>query len=144
MSSKNTSKQKGSLSSRREFLRGTTMAATGFFIVPRHVLGRGFLAPSDRLTIAAIGAGGKGGDDLKHFYGSGKVDVAYLCDVDDRQAAASRQKYDKAKYYQDFREMLDKEHKHFDAVSVSVPDNVHAVAAMARSEERRVGKECSS
>ena len=130
MSSKNRSKQKGSLSSRREFLRGTTMAATGFFIVPRHVLGRGFLAPSDRLTIAAIGAGGKGGDDLRHFYGSGKVDVAYLCDVDDRQAAASRQKYDKAKYYKDFREMLDKEHKHFDAVSVSVPDNVHAVAAM--------------
>jgi hypothetical protein len=128
---KKTSKQKGSLSSRREFLRGTTMAATGFFIVPRHVLGRGFLAPSDRLTIAAIGAGGKGGDDLKHFYGSGKVDVAYLCDVDDRQAAASIKKYDKAKYYKDFREMLDKEHKHFDAVSVSVPDNVHAVAAMA-------------
>ena len=131
MSLKNTSKQKGSLSSRREFLRGTTMAATGFFIVPRHVLGRGFLAPSDRLTIAAIGAGGKGADDLRHFYGSGKVDVAYLCDVDDRQAAKSIKTYDKAKYYKDFREMLDKEHKHFDAVSVSVPDNVHAIAAMA-------------
>jgi len=130
MSSKNASKQKGSLSSRREFLRGTTLAATGFFIVPRHVLGRGFVAPSDRLTIAAIGAGGKGGDDIRNFYGSGKVDIAYLCDVDDRQAAGSRKKFDKAKYYKDFREMLDKEHKHFDAVSVSVPDNVHAIAAM--------------
>jgi hypothetical protein len=70
-----------------EFLRNSTMAATGFFIVPRHVLGRGFLAPSDRLPIAAIGAGGKGADDLKNFNGSGKVDIAYLCDVDDRQAA---------------------------------------------------------
>lgn len=117
--------------SRREFLRGATMAATGFFIVPRHVLGRGFLAPSDRLTVAAIGAGGKGHDDLKNFYGSGKVDVAYLCDVDDRQAAASIKEYPKAKYYKDFREMLDKEHKHFDAVSVSTPDNIHAVAALA-------------
>ncbi|HEY6901015.1 MAG TPA: Gfo/Idh/MocA family oxidoreductase, partial [Puia sp.] len=129
--SKNKKGQQTSSASRREFLRNTSMAATGFFIVPRHVLGRGFLAPSDRLSIAAIGAGGKGADDLKNFYGSGKVDVAYLCDVDDRQAAKSVQAYPKARYYKDFREMLDKEHKHIDAVSVSTPDNVHAVAAMA-------------
>src|ERR1700753_902013 len=101
MSSKNTSKQKGLQASRREFLRGSAMAATGFFIVPRHVLGRGFLASSDRLTIAPIGAGGKGADDLKNFVSSNKVDVAYLCDVDDRQAADSIKKYTKAKYYKD-------------------------------------------
>ena len=65
--------------SRRDFLRDASQAATGFFIVPRHVLGRGFIAPSDRLAIAAIGAGGKGGDDLKNFFGSGKVDVVALC-----------------------------------------------------------------
>ncbi|HVS95003.1 MAG TPA: Gfo/Idh/MocA family oxidoreductase [Puia sp.] len=125
------STKRSTRTTRREFLRGTSMAATGFFIVPRHVLGRGFLAPSDRLALAAIGAGGKGGDDLRNFYGSGKVDVAYLCDVDDRQAAASVKTYSKAKYYKDFREMLDKEHRHIDAVSVSIPDNCHAVAAMA-------------
>jgi len=107
------------------------MAASGIMIVPRHVLGRGFLAPSDRLTLAAIGAGGKGADDLRNFYGSGKVDVAFLCDVDDRQAAGSIKTYTKAKYYKDFREMLEKEHRHFDGVSVSIPDNCHAVAAMA-------------
>jgi predicted dehydrogenase len=125
------STKKATQQTRREFLRGASLATTGFFIVPRHVLGRGFLAPSDRLTVAAIGAGGKGHDDLKNFYGSGKVDVAYLCDVDDRQAAASIKEHPKAKYYKDFREMLDKEHKHFDAVSVSTPDNIHAVAALA-------------
>jgi hypothetical protein len=125
------SKKKPTQQSRRSFLRDTTMAASSFFIVPRHVLGRGFIAPSDRLAIAAIGAGGKGADDLKNFYSSGKVDVVALCDVDDRQAANSRQTYAKAKYYKDFREMLDKEHKHIDAVSVSTPDNCHAVAAMA-------------
>ena len=107
------------------------MAATGFFIVPRHVLGRGFTAPSDKLQIAAIGAGGKGGDDIRNFYSSGKVDIAYLCDVDDRQSAKSRQTFPKAKYYKDFREMLEKEHKHIDACNVSIPDNCHAVAAMA-------------
>src|ERR1700743_1754556 len=126
-----TSSSKKSQASRREFLRNATMAAASFMIVPRHVLGRGFLAPSDRLTVAAIGAGGKGADDLKNFFGSGKVDVAYLCDVDDRQAVGSVQKYAKAKYYKDFREMLDRENKHFAAVSVSTPDNIHAVAAIA-------------
>src|SRR5450755_4905759 len=94
--------------SRRDFLKNSSLATAGFFIVPRHVLGRGFVAPSDRLVIAAVGAGGKGGDDLKNFYGSGKVDVAGLCDVDDRQAADSIKKYTNAKYYKDFREMLDK------------------------------------
>ncbi|HEV2478486.1 MAG TPA: Gfo/Idh/MocA family oxidoreductase [Puia sp.] len=125
------STNKPSKVSRRKFLRGSTMAATGFFIVPRHVLGRGFLAPSDKLQIAAIGAGGKGGDDIRNFYSSGKVDIAYLCDVDDRQSAKSRQTFPKAKYYKDFREMLEKEHKHIDACNVSIPDNCHAVAAMA-------------
>ncbi len=43
--------------SRRDFLKNSSLAAAGFFIVPRHVLGRGFIAPSDKLTIAAIGAG---------------------------------------------------------------------------------------
>ena len=117
--------------SRRSFLRDASLAATGFFIIPRHVMGKGFIAPSDRLAVAAIGSGGKGADDLKNFYGSGKVDVVALCDVDDRQAAGSVARFPKAKYYKDFREMLEKENKHIDAVSVSTPDNVHAVATLA-------------
>src|ERR1700759_1757333 len=123
--------KKTSTTSRREFLRTTAMAATGFFIVPRHVLGRGFVAPSDKLNIAAIGAGGKGNDDINHFYNSGKAEIAFLCDVDDRQAVESRKKFTKAKYYKDFRDMLGKEAKNIDAVSVSTPDHTHAVAAMA-------------
>ncbi|MFI5155998.1 MAG: Gfo/Idh/MocA family protein, partial [Chitinophagales bacterium] len=117
--------------SRREFLRNASMAAAGFFIVPRHVLGRGFVPPSDKLNIAAIGAGGKGADDINQFYKSGKANIAYLCDVDDRQAADSRKKFPQAKYYKDFRQMLSKESKSIDAVSVSTPDHQHAVAAMA-------------
>jgi hypothetical protein len=44
--------------SRRDFIQNSALAA-GFFIVPRHVLGKGFTAPSDKLNIAAVGAGGK-------------------------------------------------------------------------------------
>ena len=114
---------------RKEFLKNTTLAAAGFFIVPRHVLGRGFIAPSDRLIVAGVGVGGKGESDIMNFYKSGKAEIAFLCDVDDRRSANSRKNFPKAKYYKDWREMYDKESKNFDAVSVSTPDHNHAVQA---------------
>src|SRR4051812_7440931 len=116
---------------RKEFIKNTGMAAAGFFIVPRSVLGRGFIAPSDRLLIAGIGVGGKGESDIANFYKSGKADIAYLCDVDIRRAANTVKNFPKAKYFKDWRELLDKESKNFDAVSVSTPDHNHAAPALA-------------
>ena len=118
--------------SRRNFIKKGLTVAAGFYIVPRHVLGgNGFTAPSDRITVAGIGAGGKGESDLNEFFKSGKADVGFLCDVDDRQAKTSRKRFPKAKFYKDYREMLEKEHKSIDAVSVSTPDHNHAIQAMA-------------
>lgn len=117
---------------RRNFLKNSALTAAGFMIVPRHVLGgKGFIAPSDKLLVAGIGAGGKGQGDIANFAASGKAEIAFLCDVDDRMSKASRDKFPKAKYYHDWREMIDKENKNFDAVSVSTPDHTHAVAALA-------------
>lgn len=50
---------------RRDFVAGSATLALGALvappmIVPRHVLGRGFQAPSDTLNIAYVGAGGMG------------------------------------------------------------------------------------
>ncbi len=118
--------------SRRDFIKNSAIAAAGISIVPRHVLGgTGFTAPSDKLVVAGIGVGGKGESDIKSFHDSGKADIAFLCDVDDRRAANSRKRFPKAKYYKDYREMLDKEHKNIDAVSVSTPDHNHAIQALA-------------
>jgi len=117
--------------SRRAFLKSSSMAAAGFFIVPRHVMGRGFIAPSDKLNIAGIGVGGMGKSDIAEFAKSPHANIAFLCDVDDRQAADSVKSFPNAKRYYDYREMLEKEHKSIDAVSVSTPDNCHAVAALA-------------
>src|SRR6187551_1716786 len=103
--------------SRRNFLKTSSMAAAGFFIVPRQVLGRGFIAPSDKLNIAGIGVGGKGESDLAEFAKSPNVNIVALCDVDDREAAKSRKKFEKATYYKDFREMLAKEKNNIDACS---------------------------
>ncbi|MNK91778.1 putative oxidoreductase [compost metagenome] len=127
-----TEQENKTTSNRRDFIKTTAIAAAAFMIVPRHVLGGpGYLAPSDRLLVAGIGVGGKGQSDLDMFYKSGKADIAFLCDVDDRRAANSVKAFPKAKYYKDWREMLDKEHKNFDAVSVSTPDHNHAIQALA-------------
>lgn len=118
--------------SRRDFLRTGAMATAGFFIVPRHVLGGpGYIAPSDRLNIAGIGAGGKGASDLSEFAKSPKVNIVAMCDVDEAQAAGSMKRFSKAKFYYDYREMLEKEKNNIDAVSVSTPDHTHAVATLA-------------
>jgi len=116
---------------RRKFIQTSALGLAGFTIVPRHVLGRGHVAPSDKLLIAGIGAGGKGEGDLSEFSHSKNVVIVAMADVDDRAAAKSRKRFSKANYYNDFREMLDKEKDNIDACSISTPDNTHAVATLA-------------
>jgi predicted dehydrogenase len=123
--------KKGAEISRRKFIKTAGIIGGVFMIVPRHVLGRGFIAPSDKLNIAGIGAGGKGFSDLSEFAKSPYVNIAVLCDVDDRQAVKARTAFPNAKYYKDFRDMLSKEKNNIDACSISTPDNTHAVATIA-------------
>jgi predicted dehydrogenase len=119
--------------SRRQFIKSSSLAVAGFTIVPRHVLGgKGFVAPSDKLNIAAIGAGGKGMVNITNSFNKGTDNIVALCDVDDRQAREAREKWPQAKYYRDYRTLLQKrEAKGIDAVIVSTPDHMHAPIAMA-------------
>ncbi|REA62461.1 gfo/Idh/MocA family oxidoreductase [Dyadobacter luteus] len=117
---------------RRDFLQKTTAAAIGsFFIVPRHVLGKGFRAPSDKLNIAAVGIGSKGFSDITNAYNKGAENVVALCDVDWNLGQKCFDKFPDAKKFKDFRKMLDEMDKDIDAVTVSTPDHTHAVIAMA-------------
>ncbi|HTH65701.1 MAG TPA: Gfo/Idh/MocA family oxidoreductase [Gemmatimonadales bacterium] len=113
--------------SRRRFV-GDVAAGAAFTIVPRHVLGRGYRAPSDKLHIACIGCGGKGRSDID---GVASENIYALCDVDWHMALDAFQHYPQAKRYRDYREMLDKEGKNIDAVTVSIPDHSHAAAGLA-------------
>ncbi len=99
-------------------------------IVPRHVLGgTGYTAPSDRLNLAAIGAGGKGASDIRNASVDGRERVAALCDVDfSGSASRSVEAFPEARRYADFRVMLDSE-PDIDAVTISTPDHVHGPAA---------------
>ena len=93
---------------RRDFIKKSLLASS-IFIVPRHVLGGSdFISPSDRLNIAAIASGGKGGSDISNASVSGRENIIALCDVDfSGDAAKTVKKFPKAKLYADFRKMLD-------------------------------------
>lgn len=112
---------------RRKFLLNSVVAASGFSIVPRFVLGgQGYIPPSDLLNIGCVGVGGKGLVDLK---GVSTENVIALCDVDDHRASVSYKAHPKANKYKDFRVMLDRE-KDLDAITISTPVHMHAMITM--------------
>ncbi|MEN6333158.1 MAG: Gfo/Idh/MocA family oxidoreductase, partial [Phycisphaerales bacterium] len=123
-----------SRTSRRHFLQSAAGAAAAFTIVPRHVLGQGTTPPSEKLNIAAIGAGGQAAADINEVARDSGTRFVALCDADlrtDQRNSPIFSTFPDAKVYQDFREMLDEMDKQIDAVIVGTPDHTHAVAAMA-------------
>ncbi|MGA9453807.1 MAG: Gfo/Idh/MocA family oxidoreductase [Verrucomicrobiia bacterium] len=117
---------------RRDFLRTTTLTAGAMaFGVPTLLRGQNL---NSKLNIAAIGAAGKGASDTDCC---DSENIYALCDVDADICAGQRQKYPQAKFYRDFRKMFDEAGRNIDAVTVSTPDHLHAVAA---SVAMRLGK----
>ena len=110
---------------RREFLGSGTLAGAGFWLASRTVWTE-MKSPNEKLNIAGIGAGGKGADDLRKV---SSENIVAICDVDEQQAAGSFKRFPRAKRYKDFRVMLERQPE-IDAVTISTPDHVHAVAAM--------------
>jgi predicted dehydrogenase len=117
--------------SRRYFFFGSVLAGAipkgGFGSTPS-LKAAGYKSPNEKLNIASIGAGGKAASDID---GCSKTEnIVALCDVDDKSAAKTFEKFDKAPKYKDFRKMLDKEGPGIDGVIVTIPDFMHATAAM--------------
>src|SRR2546425_11012377 len=65
--------------SRRAFLASAAASGAACAIVPRNVLGRGFVPPSDMLNIASVGVGGMGRANLINL---ASQNIVALCDVD--------------------------------------------------------------
>ncbi|MGZ4961423.1 MAG: Gfo/Idh/MocA family protein [Limisphaerales bacterium] len=117
---------------RRHFIY-TTLLAAGALTTPSILAKPKYKSPNEKLNIGGIGVTGKGASDIA---GSANVidgvpteNIVALCDVDDEKLASAKEKYPKARTYNDYRIMLEKE-KDMDAVSVSTPDLHHAPAAM--------------
>jgi hypothetical protein len=76
---------------RRKFVTNVGLTTAGFAIVPRHVLGRGFTAPSDTLNVAGVGVGGMGRSNLVNL---SSQNVVAMCDVDWDYAGRSMEQLD--------------------------------------------------
>lgn len=117
--------------SRRHFFYGSLLAgavpAAGFGSSPS-LKALGYKSPNEKLNFAAIGSGGQGASNIRAA--APTENIVALCDVDDRRAAETFKQYPNATRFRDFRQMLDKEGKSFDAVIVATPDHMHATAAV--------------
>ena len=114
--------------SRRKFLHRTTAGVALFHIVPSSILGGpNRTPPSEKLNVACIGVGGRGGASVRACRNE---NIVALCDVDDRRARRTYKEFPKPQRFRDFRKMLDAVDKQIDAVTVGTPDHTHAVAAI--------------
>ena len=107
--------------SRRHFLR-TIIAASA---APAFLRAQGL---NNKLNVAIIGCGGRGGAQLGAIAGAGENIVA-LCDVNGRNLAAAAKQHPGAKTFTDFRKLYDAV-RDFDAVAVSTAEHTHAFATL--------------
>lgn len=82
---------------------------------------------NERIRLGVVGVAGRGADNLA---GVAHEDIVALCDVDSNRAGEARRRFPRARFYEDFRRMLDQE-RNLDAVVVSTPDHTHAVVGVA-------------
>ena len=162
----NASTPNGSEMSRRMFL-GKTAAVAAFTIVPRHVLGGpGYVAPSQKTTIACIGVGGQGTQDMMTFAEFPEVQIAAVCDVNRESEGYLSWNWSQGKARQTCgrepaRRAVDEfyakqqpsgkyrgckaysdyrellEKEDVDGVMIATPDHAHAVIAMAAIKRRK-------
>jgi predicted dehydrogenase len=137
--------------SRRQFLKASAGGAL-FTIVPRYVLGgRGFVAPSDKVNVALIGAGGQGRTNVRELFKQNDAQVIAIADPAEsfslerfyykgsggrlpvqhaiEKHYATRTPNFSCSLYEDFRVMLEKE-KAIDAVLCATPDHLHAYVSI--------------
>lgn len=128
---------------RRIFIRSSLASAAAFTIVPRHVLGKGFTAPSDQVALGVIGTGKQSHGLTGQFIKLDGCRVVAACDVYkgklDRFVKETNRRYaeklEKSSYnatrgFANYRELLEK----VDAVIIATPDHWHAIPAIEAME----------
>ncbi len=146
--------------SRRDLLFKTLPAAIAFpTLIPDRALGlSGLTAPSNRISVAVIGTGNQGFNDLDSFLSDERVQVVAVCDVNreshgywqgklggreparrlvDEYYAKNRRDgtYRGCSASADFREILGR--KDIDAVEICTPDHWHAIMVLEACKARK-------
>jgi len=138
-----TSENRG-ISTRRDFVKKSALAVWGApLIISSQALGsQKRKAANDRITVACIGVGGRGTDDLKSFIREPAAQIVAVCDVFETKRIAaktlveerysegkSKGEYHGCEMFKDFRELLAR--KEIDAVSITTPDHWHVPIGLA-------------
>lgn len=129
---------------RRSFLKRGLAATAGAAlfpsIIPASALGRnGFVAPSDRIVMGAIGVGGMGRGNMHNFLNKKEVQFVSVCDVDERHSSIAKEMINKqygnkdARSYRLFTEYLEKEK--LDAVMMALPDHWHGIIGVSTAKK---------
>ncbi|MBY5960127.1 Gfo/Idh/MocA family oxidoreductase [Membranicola marinus] len=140
-------------SSRRNFTKTMTATAAGFMILPRNVLGgKNYTAPSDKVNIGLVGAGGQGQSNVRHllqlddvqitsvtdpgrywdlhrfYYKSiaGREPVSEMIEKHNQEKGSGK----KVRQYHRFHEMMEQD-KDIDAIVCATPDHTHAYITIA-------------
>jgi predicted dehydrogenase len=111
--------------SRRRFLQAGAATGTGLLLS-----GGLTYAANEKVAVAVVGIAGQGAYNLNQTHAAGGQVVA-LCDVHEsrKEVADAREKFSTAKFYTDYRKLLDTEK--LDAIVIATPDHTHAVISMA-------------
>ena len=113
------------LTTRRKFVASATLAAA-----PALHPAWGQQSPSSQIRLGVVGIRGRGRDHYRAFTKVPGVQVAYLCDVDERLFPAAVSEVEtlggsKPETFVDLRKLL--ERKDLDAISIATPDHWHAL-----------------
>lgn len=109
--------------SRREFLGRSALGGASLFAAPAILRGQNL---NEKLNIAAIGVGGRGGANIE---GVAAENIVALCDVNESNVSRMAEKFPGAEKFGDFRRLFDQANK-FDAVVVSTAEHTHAFATL--------------
>ncbi|MCP4611212.1 MAG: Gfo/Idh/MocA family oxidoreductase [Planctomycetes bacterium] len=113
------------------------------YVIPSSALGKdGAIAPSERLTMGAIGLGGQGMHNLRNFLTCVDLHILAVCDVDTNHRATAKKAVDSVykdnscNAYNDFRDILNRDD--IDTVLIATPDHWHAMISI---EAAKAGKD---
>jgi len=130
---------------RRQFIRQTSLTTAGITILNFPIFGKN--APSNKITVGVMGVNSRGAYLAECFSKLGNVEVAYLCDVEEKAIANGLKPFEKLNrkpaVIKDVRELVKK--KDLDALIIAAPDHWHAPAtllAAANGKHVYVEKPC--
>ncbi len=114
---------------RRSFLK-TSAAGAALFAAPAIVRGT---SQNDKIGIAVIGAGGRGGSHIGAYLGDSRTDILYVVDVDSKTGNSRLDDIEKKQGFRptlvpDMRKVFDDKAVH--AISTATPNHWHALCGV--------------